>query len=168
MRRRLAGYAGWLMLGICLYFFENNTGTRVILACSALVPLFPVLRSAFFSPDGAETEKAAEARTVKSFIRQETDEPGDVRAYLPGDPVRCIHWKLSAKKDDLLIRDTVITQEPAEEIRKSIPDAEADRKPLRKWLPGVLTAAILLGLLLLLAIPEARRGAQALCNRLFA
>ena len=168
MRRRWAGYAGWLMLGICLYFFENNTGTRVILACSALVPLFPVLRSAFFSPDGAETEKAAEARTVKSFIRQETDEPGDVRAYLPGDAVRRIHWKLSAKKDDLLIRDTVITQEPAEEIRKSIPDAEADRKPLRKWLPGVLTAAILLGLLLLLAIPEARRGAQALCNRLFA
>ena len=42
MRRRWAGYAGWLMLGICLYFFENNTGTRVILACSALVPLFPV------------------------------------------------------------------------------------------------------------------------------
>ncbi|MGI6725861.1 MAG: DUF58 domain-containing protein [Christensenellales bacterium] len=168
MRRRRIGYAVWLLLSICLYFFENNTGTRVVLACSALVPLLPLLRSAFFPPDGTETEKAAETQTVKSFIRQETDEPGDVRVYLPGDPVCRIHWKLSAKKDDLLIRDTVATQEPAEEIGKIIPDTQTSQKSLRKRLSLVLAAAALFSLFLLLLIPEARHGAQALCNRLFA
>ena len=44
-----------------------------------------------------------ELMTVRSFTRQESEEPGDVRPYVPGDPVQRIHWKLSAKKEELLI-----------------------------------------------------------------
>ena len=35
-------YAVWLLAATALYFFENNTGTRAILAASILVPLISV------------------------------------------------------------------------------------------------------------------------------
>ena len=32
MRKRRFAYSAWLLFAILLYFFENNTGTRTILA----------------------------------------------------------------------------------------------------------------------------------------
>ena len=166
MRKRRIGYAAWLLLAVCLYFFENNTGTRVVLLCSLLVPLIPPLRSAFFTPDQPGTEETPETLTVKTFVRRETEEPGEIRLYTPGDPVQLIHWKLSAKKDELLVRSPAAGQETAEESVPAAADNGRKRKPGRR--PAVLPAAgITACALLLLLVPEARRGAQALCNRLF-
>lgn len=36
----------------------------------------------------------------------------DPRAYRPGDPLNSIHWKLSAKRDDLVVRETLETVYP--------------------------------------------------------
>ncbi len=36
----------------------------------------------------------------------------DPRAYRPGDPLNSIHWKLSAKRDDLVVRETLETVHP--------------------------------------------------------
>lgn len=36
----------------------------------------------------------------------------DPRAYRPGDPLNSIHWKLSAKRDDLVVRETLETIHP--------------------------------------------------------
>ena len=36
-------YSLWLLFAAALYFFENNTGTRAVLAASVLVPLFSIL-----------------------------------------------------------------------------------------------------------------------------
>lgn len=36
----------------------------------------------------------------------------DPRAYRPGDPLSSIHWKLSAKRDDLVVRETLETVHP--------------------------------------------------------
>ena len=116
MNRRMIGYFVWLLLAGCLYFFENNTGTRVVLLCSLLFPLIPLLRSALFSPDEPGRAEIPETLTVRTFSRREAEEPGDIRSYVPGDPVRRIHWKLSAKKDELMIRDTAAEEEfPAEQ-----------------------------------------------------
>ena len=111
MRKRWFGFALWLLLACCLYFFENNTGTRAILLCSLLFPLIPPLRFLFFSPDDPENENAPKPLTVKTYVQQEAEDAGDVRPYAPGDPVRRIHWKLSAKKDELLVRDTAAERE---------------------------------------------------------
>lgn len=43
MNRNRLIYAAWLLAAAALYFFENNTGTRAVLAASVLVPLFSVL-----------------------------------------------------------------------------------------------------------------------------
>lgn len=37
----------------------------------------------------------------------------DLREYRPGDPMRSIHWKLSSKKDDLVVRETLEPQQAA-------------------------------------------------------
>ncbi len=43
MMKRRIGWAVWLLAAALLYFFENNTGTRVLLAASVLLPLISAL-----------------------------------------------------------------------------------------------------------------------------
>jgi hypothetical protein len=166
MKSRWIGYAAWLLLAACLYFFENNTGTRVVLLCSLLFPLIPPLRTALFSPDESTGEKAPETLTAGSFARREAEEPGDIRPYVPGDPVRRIHWKLSAKRDELLIRETAAEEESAEEEKTVLRENQSTMRTGKKP-AAVCAAGILLCILLLLGVPDARQSAQALCNRVF-
>ncbi len=168
MRKRWFAYAVWLLLAACLYFFENNTGTRVILACALLFPLIPPLRGALFGADVPPEGKAPEPQTVRVFVCREADEPGDVRAYRPGDPIRRIHWKLSAKKDELLIRETAAETETVQAEQFGASSADELKNRSRKRLLRALICAFLLCAALLALIPEANHGAQALFNRLFA
>ncbi|MBR4577449.1 MAG: DUF58 domain-containing protein [Clostridia bacterium] len=168
MKKSRIVYGAWLLLSIGLYFFENNTGTRVVLLCAVLFPFIPPLRSVLLprkETGGPEPRKAA---TVRGFLRTETEEPGDIRPWVPGDPVQRIHWKLSAKKDELLIRMGTPETEPIAETEE-IPFSAGRREKRPVNLPAVLSAAgILLCALLLALVPAARQGFQELCNRLFA
>ena len=163
MNKRWVGFGLWLLLAGCLYFFENNTGTRVILICSVLFPLLPPLRAAFFSPD-APVPAAHTPGTVDSLAGQQTEEPGEVRQYQPGDPLNRIHWKLSAKREELLVRGGEIREQEASAPR--VLEQSARRQGTR--LGWIFAAMLLLCLLLLLLFPQANRSFQALCNRLFA
>ena len=168
MKKRIIGYGLWLLLAACLYFFENNTGTRVILVCSLLFPLLPPLRRDFFTADETGGEGRIAFRTVRYFDRTEAEEPGEIRPYRPGDPVRRIHWKLTARKGELLVRETAAEPETREETQRNHLSQDDQGKTRRGHLAGCLALLMLLCLLLLLLIPEARRGAMALFNRLFA
>ena len=164
MKKRMIGYAAWVLLAACLYFFENNTGTRIVLAGSLLLPLIPFFRREQPAPPGEKKQRAA-GQTVGSFLTAEQEDRGDVRAYLPGDPVNRIHWKLSAKRDELLIREQeeVSAEEPVRGTTElpAVPDRRRKRMML-SGIPVILSAVLLLALL-----PSARMGMQALCNRLF-
>ena len=172
MTKRRIGYAVWLGMAAILYFFENHTGTRIVLISTLIAPLIPGLRSAFFTADTDGKREAPEPITLRSFDQREAEEPGDVRPYVPGDPVRRIHWKLSAKKDELLLREMTPEEENEEQEAETTalppPDKGADRSRNRTHVTLLaLAAVLLLCLILLAAIPEARLGAQALCNRLY-
>ena len=176
-------YGLWLLLAFSLYFFENNGGTRIVLAASVLLPLIPAVRRSLFSSDEPASEKpvsdqtafdpaAASPRTedgnVRSLLSREEDEPGEIRAYRPGDPVNRIHWKLSAKRNMLLVRETErgAAEEAAQKnIRQTEMLSAPRRQKKRIFLIGLFI--ILAALILLWGIPEARRGAQALLNRVF-
>ena len=167
MKKRLIGYLFWLGLAGCLYFFENNTGTRIVLCCTVLLPLIPSFRQLFFSADHAETPMPA-AVTVKTFSFPEEEQDSEVRTYQPGDPVNRMHWKLSAKRNEWLIRQTGQEERLEDEKKESTISADGEgtgRKKKRMIL--FCLAGIVLTLLCLFLIPSANRGAQALCNRLF-
>lgn len=168
MKKRIIGYAIWLALAGLLYFFENNAGTRIVLGCSCLLPFVPVIRRELLAVDAVSAQPRPIPQTVKAFADRAADDPGDVRAYLPGDPVNRIHWKLSAKRDELLVRaqDRGQTAEEAEKkavARAATPAADHTEK---RWLfAGFLI--LLISCVLLFVIPSARQGMQALLNRLF-
>jgi len=169
MKKRYVGYAVWLILACLLYFFENNTGTRIVLACSWMLPFLPVIRRSLFEKDTASQQPKSISQTIKTFAARAEDVPGDVRAYLPGDSVNRIHWKLSAKRDVLLVREQAMekTMEEAESQAVS-EDGLSERHPIKKPLFQIVFSALLLALILLLAIPLAWQGTKALLNRLFA
>ena len=166
-RTRIGLYLGWIVLAGCLYFFENGTGTRAVLLCSMLLPLIPAFWKAVFGPDHLE-KKTEQERSARSASSCEADEPGDVRAYLSGDPVNRIHWKLSAKRDELLVRQRE-RETAEEESREAAPGtvfvpAARDGRKLMVLIAGLAVPVLLL---LLFLVPEANLGARRLANRLF-
>ena len=168
MKKQYTGFVVWLVLACLLYFFENNTGTRIMLACSLLLPFVPVLRYGLFEKDAVSKQSQAIIQTVKTFGNREEEDPGDVRAYLPGDPVNRIHWKLSAKRDELLVR-THVRNQAAEETEKEIV-IEAGRSAassVKKHVFLIGFSVFLFLLVLVFVIPSANRSVQALLNRLF-
>jgi hypothetical protein len=168
MKKRYVCYAVWLILACLLYFFENNTGSRIVLACSWLLPFVPRIRHSLFEMDADSRQPKAIPQTIKTFANREQDDPGDVRAYLPGDPVNRIHWKLTAKRDELLVREQAQDKTAEEAEIKAVLEAEqpaANQSKKHIILIGFLV--FLFSLILLLIIPSANQGMQALLNRLF-
>ena len=168
--KRTLVYAFWVLLSCLLYFFENNTGTRILFCCALLGPLLPALRRVLFSPPPESSRHGALSRPAPDVRPLAGEEPGDVRPYLPGDPVNRIHWKLSAKKEELLVRAPVPGEEVQSQAERQIPAQESAPAPAaakKKPVFWCIPLPVLLSALLLL-LPSARQGAQALLNRLFA
>ena len=167
-KRAVIFYAVWLGFSCLLYFFENNTGTRIVLLCSLLLPLFPPIRRAVSARDESAGRSLSVIQTVQAFTEQEEDDPGNVRAYLPGDPVNRIHWKLSARLDEPLVREQTRTATSAEAEKTAVSEDEAPAAGSfvsRIALAGL--PVLLVSLLLLAAVPSANEGLRALMNRLF-
>ena len=170
MIRKTVMGAVWLLTAAALYFFENNTGTRIVLAGSLILLL--CLRF-FRLPANEKKAVSPDKNRIRSQITEQTSDetgPGDVREYIPGDSFRKIHWKLYAKTDRLFIRGDEHEKTAGESaLQESIPEGENEgesrKKPrLRFW---ILSAVIFLSLALLLLVPGFRNSAAALCNRLF-
>ena len=166
MNRKMPAVTAWLLIAAVLYFFENNTGTRIVLAASVLVPL--LFRFVPFSAAPRKTVSAVSERTAPAEKPQPGPEPGSFREYQPGDPVNRIHWKLSAKTGRLLLRQDGHAAETQEEPAASRLQENLQKKKVisgRRVL--FLLPFLLLPPALLLLVPGARNGAALLCNRLF-
>ena len=165
MIRRISGLCAWLLLAICLYFFENNTGTRIVLLLSLLLPLIPSVRASLLrrdSPEASETLQPV-SRTL-SVPGEELF--GDVRTYQPGDPVNRIHWKLSAKRRELLSRQVSFDDQPAC-APCDLPVPAPDRSAQRKRRAVRLLALLLPVSACLLFLRSIRVSAMALANSVF-
>ena len=62
-----------------------------------VLPLLFVTEALSFAPGDSGLETVARAT-------EDVTSPADVRAYQPGDSMKKIHWKLSSRKQDLLVR----------------------------------------------------------------
>ncbi len=65
----------------------------------------------------------------------------DLRAYRPGDAMRAVHWKLSSKRDELIVREALLPPEPTALL--SI-DHFGPPEALDRALDGLHTAALAL------------------------
>ncbi|MBQ6175028.1 MAG: DUF58 domain-containing protein [Clostridia bacterium] len=175
MIRRWGWWAAWTVAAAVLYFFENNLGTRVILCWSLLVPVLLRLMKAYAAGKDRAGRKPRSAETAaekpgRGICPVETGEPDVIRDYVPGDSIRRIHWKLSAKTDRLLIREDSLSPENSDTetpVETTVRQPRKENGWRAKLLIGLI-AAFLLSLILLFALPEARNGTAVLLNRLFA
>ncbi len=93
-----------------------------------LPTLFPTEALAF-APGDSGLETVARAT-------EDVTSPADVRAYQPGDSMKKIHWKLSARKQELLVRrfeepelpDALVLLDCSRPPTWGHPEAEADVK----------------------------------------
>ena len=68
-------------------------------------------------------------------------EDHDMRRYRPGDPIRSVHWKLSAKHDELIVREP-LSPPPQSRLVRISPWSGADERDLilgrLLWISGYL------------------------------
>ena len=68
-------------------------------------------------------------------------EDHELRQYRPGDPVKTIHWKLSAKHDDLIIREAMVPP-PQSRLVRAAQWGSPDERDLvlgrARWVSGYL------------------------------
>ena len=166
MKNKKLLWAAALLLAGCLYFFENNTGTRILLVCAGLLPFIPPLRRALFGRDAVRTQTRNLSQTVGTFALRATEEPGEVRPYRDGDPASRIHWKLSVKTDRLLVREDGREMNMENAQREAAVQAPAPAGLGRR--KGLLLSSLAVVLLLLFLLPFFRDSLQALMDRVFA
>ena len=65
---------------------------------------YPVPVEVVAEPAGAVTGISREEGIVLNRQGNDPSEMFDIREYVPGDDIRSIHWKLSSKTDELIIR----------------------------------------------------------------
>ncbi|MBR6705745.1 MAG: DUF58 domain-containing protein [Clostridia bacterium] len=170
MTKRRIGYFLWLFTAVCLYFFENNPGTRIVLCLTVGFALIPGFRRAVLCRQGREekikkTDMETDPLSPGRLLSQEADPGTEVRPYVPGDPSGRIHWKLTARHDEIWTRmEEPERAETEKEKEKTTVEFPVGKRRMALCLTILWPAAALVCLLL---VPWLRHSAGALCNRLF-
>ena len=98
-------YRGAYEIGIselCLYDFFRLFRYRVKM--DLFRELFVVPRRLSLPVESGGDSRQEETETVVLQNGQDNTEMSDIRTYQPGDSLRSIHWKLSGKTQDLMVR----------------------------------------------------------------
>lgn len=93
-------FSGWK----CCDFFHVFSAKRQAMAegCTVIMPEKQNRDFSFLTREGFDME------SFRYSGNRPGDDPGetyDIREYQPGDSIRQIHWKLSGKLDDIMIRE---------------------------------------------------------------
>ena len=117
-------------------------------ACCDLLGLFPLPvrkgpeRAVLILPVHLELEGKEELAAGENAGTVLRPRPGggpgedyDLREYRVGDPLRSVHWKLSSKKDELVVRETLEPQQAAIVVTYDHfgPSEELDRTFAQLW-----------------------------------
>lgn len=102
----------------------------------------PDLRPVEGEPSGGALSDGQEYSTQRAG--NDPSETFQIRAYVPGDPIRQIHWKLSQKTGQLLVRELGLPVEPRMEPVPEEPESDAgeltctvEAEAARRW-PALL------------------------------
>ncbi len=91
---------------ICIYDFFNIFRLKKDFNVIREITIFPNMEilDDEFTMDFSEGYDNLEESTIKG---NESSEVSDIREYIPGDKLQNIHWKLSAKKELLMVKEHI-------------------------------------------------------------
>ena len=98
-------YRGAYEIGIselCVYDFFRMFRYRIKM--DLFRELFVVPRRLSLPVESGGDSRQEETETVVAQSGQDNTELSDIRTYQPGDSLRSVHWKLSSKTQDLMVR----------------------------------------------------------------
>ncbi len=106
IEKRLSfAYRGAYQIGIselCCYDFFRMFRYRVRM--NLFQDVFVLPRRLALPVDSGGDNRQEETETVVLLKGQDNTELSDIRTYQPGDSLRSVHWKLSGKTQDLMVR----------------------------------------------------------------
>lgn len=99
-----ARHIGEMMIGISGVWFTDLLGLfRCRVRCETpLLPLLTLPRS--FEVEPLRFLQSDEGRSLQNRITEDLSSPEDIRAYRAGDPLKRVHWKLTARRRELIVR----------------------------------------------------------------
>lgn len=101
------GFRGAYTIGLCrLYVYDCFRMLRFTLNLSALSEVYILPRRT--SIPEKYTDSSSDPDMSQNVLRRhgsDNTEPSDIRSYLRGDSLKSIHWKLSAKSEELIVKD---------------------------------------------------------------
>jgi hypothetical protein len=138
-------FRGTYEIGVrCLYVYDffRMLRIRVDVGMYDSVSVLPRRLVMGQSEESAVSDSARE--TKKDPYSYEKIEISDIREYMIGDPLKSIHWKLSSKADDFLVRDydtgsskqTLVFCDLSARFPTEPPERAEEKAPAKKKKPG--------------------------------
>ena len=106
IEKRLSfAYRGSYQIGVSeLYFYDFFRLFRYRVKLGLFRELFVTPRRLQMDSEGGGEDQQEETETVVLLRGQDNTELSEIRSYQPGDSLRSVHWKLSSKTQDLMVR----------------------------------------------------------------
>ena len=99
-------YRGSYMIGITnMYIYDLFRMVRYRIDTELFHEIFVMPRRMVLNRYTATDAESELTDTVSRHAGSDNTEINDIRDYIPGDGMRSVHWKLSSKKDDLLVKE---------------------------------------------------------------
>ena len=99
-------FRGTYEIGVnCLYVYDFFRMFRVRVDVEQYIRVYVLPRKMLLHEDGESAVSDSSRETKKDPHSYEKIEISDIREYRSGDSLKTIHWKLSSKSEDFLVRD---------------------------------------------------------------
>ena len=148
-------FRGTYDIGVrCFYIYDFFRLFRVRVDVDNLTTVYVLPRRLTLDETSAHSVSDDTARTVRSPLVVDKLEVSDIRDYRAGDSLKAIHWKLSSKAENFIVKDyntgtsnqTVICCDltphfPEEAPKSGSTEAEGDEKSKKKLTPAERKAA---------------------------
>lgn len=99
-------FRGTYEIGVrCFYVYDFFRLFRIRVDVNNMEAVSVMPRKLQIAPESVEAVADSAAHTVKSPVTYDKLEVSDIREYRSGDALKSIHWKLSSKSEEFIVRE---------------------------------------------------------------
>lgn len=98
-------FRGEWNIGIkCIYVYDFFRAVRIRLPVNCSADVFVMPRNLTLDSSRRPHTDSGLSGETRHFSGSDNTEPEDIRPYTPGDSKKAIHWKLSTKSEDIIVK----------------------------------------------------------------